>query len=305
MKLIPRYVPYLFVAPFILILLLFNIFPFGFTFVISFFEWDGFSLPSFHGLSNYIRLFSKNSRFLKSIINTFVILLLSLPITISMSLIVANILNSSMIRIRRFLGFLNFLPYITTPVAIGIIWALVFDWKYGIANEFLISFNLINKPINWLGDPIRARVVLAIILIWKNFGYLILIFSTALYSIPIEQYEAAKVDGANAIKEFFYITIPNLIPVLIFVTITGIIMGLQLFDEPFLLFDGGITSTQGFGGPEKSCLTMLMNFYETVYRSYDYGFGASIAIGTFFVIGVFSFTSLKIMMHKEDKNEKE
>lgn len=291
--------PFLFLAPFLIILVVFQLAPVLFTLALSFARWDGISPMTFTGLANYERLF-KDSRFYLTIFNTFLIMLLSMPVNIAFALLISHIMNSKLIRFKRFFQLSNFLPYITTPVAIGLIWAILFDWKYGTINRILTGMGLIPEPVNWLGGPMFARVVLALIVIWKNYGYLSVLFLAGISAISNEIYEAAIVDGANSRQTFFRITIPLLKPVLIFVTVTGIIGGLQLFDEPFLLFQGGLTGPQPYGGPKLACLTMVMNFYDAAFQYFDMGYGAAIAYGMFLIIAVFSFTSLKLMTRGDD-----
>jgi len=293
--------PYVFIAPFLIILVVFHLAPILFTFVISFTRWDGLSPMKFAGLANYSRLLFRDNRFFLTIYNTFIIMLLSMPVNIAFALVISHLMNSRLMRFRRFFQLSNFLPYITTPVAIGLIWAILFDWKYGTINRILVNTGLVGEPVNWLGNPGFARVVLALIIIWKNYGYLSVLFLAGISAISMEIYEAAIVDGATSLQTFFRITIPLLKPVLTFVIVTGVIGGLQLFEEPFLLFSGGLTGPQPFGGPELACLTMVMNFYDAAFQYFDFGFGAAIAYGMFLVIAVFSFASLKMMMRGEDK----
>ncbi len=293
--------PYLFLAPFLVIFFIFQFLPIVFTLGISFTRWDGINPMKFIGLENYRRLIFSDTRFFLTIFNTFVILLFSLPFTVVFSLVISHLMNSRYLRFKRVFELTNFLPYITTPVAIGLLWSILFDWKYGTVNKVLVSLGLIQDPMNWLGMSSFARIVVSLIVIWKNYGYLSILLLAGMSTIPPELYEAATVDGANSRQTFFHITIPQLRPILVFVVVTSVISGLQLFDEPFMLFKGGPTGAQPYGGPGLSCLTMVMNFYDAAFQYFDMGYGASIAYGMFVVIAFFSFLSLKFSMRSEKK----
>jgi len=292
--------PYLFLAPFLIWVTVFTIFPVVFTFALSFLHWDGLGTPVFAGAQNYLRLIRPDSRFLNTIGNTLIIMGMSIPVSIALALVMAAALSNPRILGRKAMQLFNFAPYITTPVAIGLIWAILFDLKYGTINQVLMAVGVIQSPVNWLGDPGFARCVLALVLIWKYYGYLTVLFVAGIAAIPKEHYEAATVDGAGSVQQFFSITLPSLRPVMTFVIVTSMIGGLQMFDEPYLLFKGGLTSAQPYGGPGLACLTMVMNFYDIVYRAHDWGFGATLAYGMFLVVAVFSFISLKLLLRRED-----
>lgn len=291
---------YLHLSPYLILLVSFTFIPIIFTFVISFTKWNGISSMTFIGLDNYKRVLMPNSRFFLTIFNTFAVLLMSLPINVICGLLAAHLLNSHYLKFKKFFQVSFFLPYVTTPVAIGIMWALLFDFKYGTVNGILTQLGMLNKPINWLGSAVFARIVLSFILIWKNFGYTSVMFLSGITTIPVEIYESASIEGANFFQTFRKITIPMLRPIIIFVVVTGVISGLQLFDESYLLFDGSITGSQPYGGPEYSCLTMVMNFYDAGFRYFDLGFGAALAYAMFFVIIVFSMILLKVMTRGDE-----
>lgn len=292
--------PYLFLAPFVVVALVVTIVPIVLTFFISFHKWDGLSPMTFVGLANYARLLQPNSRFFLTLFNTVVIMLMSIPMNLFLALGIAALLNSKYTVCRKSFQLINFLPYLTTPVAIGILFALLFDWQYGTLNQMAMQVGLISEPINWLGEPARARVTLAFLYTWKNYGYLLILFMAGMTAISEEVYEAAELDGATGLKKFFRITLPLLRPVLTFVVVTSIILGFQMFDEPFLLFKGGLTGPQPFGGPQLAGLTMVMNLYDASFRTYDMGFGACLSYSMLAIISVFSFISLKFMMKGED-----
>ncbi|WP_240050763.1 carbohydrate ABC transporter permease [Metabacillus litoralis] len=285
--------PYLFLSPFLLFYLAFNIFPIIYSFYISFTSWDGFSEKTFVGFDNYIRVFTQDPSFWKSVWNTLLIMLMSTPFVIIFGLLLAVFLFN-ITKWRSFFQTINFIPYITTPVAIGLIFAFLFDWSSGTVNHLLMSTGLIKEGINWLGEPMYARIVVALMIIWKYTGYHMAIYLTGLSTIPQELYEAAKMDGSSAVNTFFKITIPLLAPITMFLVLTDIIGGLQMFDEPKLLF----TDT-AVGGPERSVLTAIWHFYDTTFATSRFGYGAAVSFSLFLIIIIFTLISYKFLNKKE------
>jgi ABC-type sugar transport system permease subunit len=296
--------PYLFVLPFFLCYFAFQLYPLLFSFVISLTNWDSLFLNErrFTGLANYLRLF-QDPYFYQSIGNTLIFMIGYIPLIIVLGLLLAVSLFN-LPRCKRLFQTLNLLPYITTPVAIGIIFSFLFDWSSGIVNRLLLGWQLIPEGVNWLGRGGTARLVVILIVLWKNLGYYFVVYLAGLTSIPQELNEAAIVDGASPRQIFTHITLPFLRPITIFLVVTSIIGGFQLFDEPNLLFGGGLASngTQAIGGPDRSCLTAVWYFYDKAFKSTSYlGYGASISYGLFLFILAFSWLSFTIANRKEDQ----
>lgn len=294
------YWPYIFLAPYFIMYFLFGLFPILFSLVISFTSWDGIGEIKFVGFKNYIQLFTSDPYFLKSIYNTILLMLGYIPLLITVGLLLAAGLHGQYIKFKRFFQLANFMPYITTPVAIGLMFALMFDYRTGMINRIITYFGLYDQNIYWLGKPVYARVVVILMVFWKYAGYHMVIYMAGLANIPVELYEAAKVDGASAIQTFFKITVPSLKSVIMFLLITDIIGGFQLVEEPMLLFTGMSDTIGQVGGPERSCLTAIWNLYDTAFgSSMRYGLGASIAYGTFMFIMLFSILGFKIFKPKD------
>jgi multiple sugar transport system permease protein/cellobiose transport system permease protein len=285
--------PVIFIAPFIVSFIVCKLFPTLYSIYLSFFTWDGFSAKTWAGLSNYIRIFARDANFRIALKNTLMIVAISVPITIAIGVVLASFL-SSVKRGRRLFETLNFLPYITTPVAIGFLFSFLFDWNSGYVNIALRSIGLIREHIFWLGQKQTAPIVVILIIIWKNFGYYMLLYLAGISSIPQEMYEAARIDGSNAVSTFWRITLPQLRPVTIFVIITGLIGGLQLFDEPVLLFRRAQAAI--LGGPGKSALTVNWYMYDTTFGSMSqWGYGSAISFSLFLIISVLSLAGMKFM----------
>ena len=294
------YWPLFFLGPFIICFLAFNLFPILFTLRTSFFEWDGMADKVFVGLANYKRVLLEDANFRKSIVYTLRIMLLSYPISIFLGLSMAACL-SNLKRGRHVAQTVNFLPYITTPVAIGLIFSFLFDWSTGIVNKILMGLGLIDKGMNWLGDPKLAYFVVAFMIIWKSTGYYMAIYLAGITSISEDVFEAARADGASAWKIFWRITIPMLKPITVFVVVTSIISGLQMFDEPNLLFNGSGMGSASVGGPNRSCLTIVWNFYDVSFKTTSrLGYGSAVAIVLFALIVLCAVIGMKLMNRKEE-----
>ena len=272
-------IPYLMILPYFLLYIAFGLFPILFSLGVSFTSWDGIGDVIFIGLANYKRVFTQDKFFYKSLWNTIILLVISTPIQIILGLLMATFLKDFFKRTRNGLQLINFLPYITTPVAVGIIFQLMFDWKSGIINALLNLFGV--ESIYWLGNAWPSRIVVILMIVWKNYGYMMIMFLSGLSSIPDELYEAARIDGAKWWGCFTRITIPLLRPIFVFVITTSVINGFKLFDEPQLLFS---SASQPIGGPDRAVMTVVMRFYEASFRSFEFGYGSALAYCLFLVI---------------------
>jgi len=287
--------PYFFTMPYFICYFAFGLFPAIFALYISFTNWNGIGTKSFIGIQNYIKLFTIDPYFTKSLINTLILMLEYIPFVLVFSLLLANLLFSKHILFRHTFQLFNFLPYIITPVAVGLIFIVMFDSKIGVVNLFLIKIGLLEDGINWLGKVGNARTVLGGMLIWKFIGYHMVMYLAALANIPIELREAAIIDGASAKDVFLHIVVPLLKPVILFLLITDIIYGFQLLEEPMLLFTSWSASSNFVGGPERSCLTVMWNLYDTAFGSkMDYGLGCAISYTLFLLTSVFSLIGFRI-----------
>lgn len=290
------YWPVFFLAPFVVFFFLFNLFPILYSFYLSLMDWKGIGDKTFVGLKNYVKIFTNDEVYWKSIWNTLKIGSIGFPVAIFLGLFLAAFL-SRLKRFRNLFQTLNFLPYITTPVAIGLIFIFIFDRNTGVINYIIEAFG--GKGINWTGDGRYAPLVISFMIIWKCTGYYMAMYLAGITSISEDIYEAAKVDGAGAVKTFTKITVPLLKPITIFLIITSVIYALQLFDETNLLFN--VTTTSIVGGPGRSCLTVVWNFYDTAFgANARMGYGSAMACVLFIIICVVSLIGFKLMNRKED-----
>jgi ABC-type sugar transport system permease subunit len=285
-----KLIPYTMLVPYFLVYLSFSLFPIIFSLVISFSKWDGFSAAAFVGLANYIRVFTKDKFFYQSLRNTILILCFTTPSLIVLGLFTASFVKDFLGKTRNIVQLFNFLPYITTPVAIGIIFQMMFDWKTGIVNLLLEKAGL--PAIYWLGLPAASRAVVIFMDIWRQYGYVMVIFLSGLATIPDELYEAARIDGAKWHHTFFRITIPMLRSIFVFIITTTVINGFRLFDEPQMLFTG---TSQPLGGPERAVMTLVMRFYEASFVSFDFGYGSALAYVLFIIIAAVSYGIIRLL----------
>jgi ABC-type sugar transport system permease subunit len=289
--------PLVFVLPFLVFFFTFNLFPILYSFKLSFFDWSGVGEQTFIGLKNYITIFTKDKIFGKSLWNTVYMMVISFPFAILFGLVIAVFL-SNLKCLKRFFQTVNFLPYITTPVAIGLIFSFLFDRNTGIVNRVIEAFG--GEGLNWLGNSVYAQIVIAIMVVWKYTGYYMALYLAGITSISEEIYDAAKVDGAGVWTTFSRITLPLLKPITIFIVVTSLIGGLQLFDEPNLMFN--VSTTSIIGGPDRSCLTMVWNFYDVAFGSTArLGYGSAVATSLFLLIVLVSLIGMKLMYRKEKK----
>lgn len=287
---------YLFLSPYIVLYAAFGLMPILYSFYLSLMRWNGIGAKAFVGLDNYLFLFNSDSHFFKSIYNTLLLIVFSLPLQLAFGLVLAVLLYSRWVKWRAFFQLANFLPFIVAPVAIGLMFNILFDWQAGFINKVLIAVGWRDEGIDWLGEPWSARLVIIVMMCWKGFGYTMVFYLAALANISKDLYEAAEVDGASPLRMFWQITLPLLKPVTTFLVITGIIGGFQLMEEPMLLVKGFSMGVSVVGGADRCCLTTVWNMYDTAFGSNQrYGLGAAMAYGLTIIIAFVSFLGVKFL----------
>ncbi|KUP08972.1 ABC transporter [Bacillus coahuilensis m2-6] len=292
-----NYKGYFFVAPFFLIFLTFNIYPVLLTFYYTFTHYEGYGTPEFIGLANYTRILT-DTAFLDAFANTWKIWGLNFVLQMGIALLLAALFSDLRFRLKG-VGFFRavfYLPNLITISSVAILFNIMLDWHHGSINQMLLKIGLISEPINWLNGPVTAQVSVALILTWMWFGYTFIVLMAGVSGISKEYYEAALIDGANRWQTFSQITLPLLKPILLYVLITSLIGGLQLFDLPMLL-------TDGLGAPEGALNTMVLYLYNQAFRYNNYGYAATIAYALFLITVIFSFITFK-SMYREAKATK-
>lgn len=245
---------YLFIAPTLFGLALFYMLPAVASFILSLTKWDGITAPKYVGLNNIIVLF-QDSSFIRSILNTFLFTAISVPLTASIATVIALMLNQK-IKGMVFYRTMYFLPVVTMPVAVGMVWKWLYNTEYGLINYVLGIFNL-PQP-SWLFDPNIALFSVILVYVWMTIGSNVILILAGLQGVSKTYYEAAQIDGASKVRQFFSITLPLITPTLFFVFITGMINSLQVFDLIFIMI-----------GNSSALLEPLRT---VVYAIYEYGF---------------------------------
>ena len=296
-----KYWPYLFISPFFIAYGLFSVFPILFGFYISLTKWDGFSPMQFTGIDNYIRVFTKDMSFYHSVLNSVVIMLEStIPIQV-FGLILALILNYKLnLWGGNFLRNAFFMPYVTTPVAIGLIFASLFDTQAGLLNYILMQLGITAGKVDFIHTVWLAKPMVALVVIWKYYGYVAFIYLAGLQGIPREIYEAAQVDGAKPFTAFFRVILPMLKPVVNFSITMGIMGGLRLFEEPMMVFSSDSNIAGYFGGMDHAAQTMNMKFIQTAFQTGQYGYGASVGYTVFAIILITSLSYFYLLSRNSD-----
>ena len=255
------------------------------------------------GLSNYIQLIFNDPYFWKSVGNTLLLMLLYIPASLIVALLLANLIFQKKTRFKKFFQVAFFLPNVTTAVAVGLMFALIFDWQTGMLNDVLINLGIIKEGVNWLGTPGTARLVTGLMLFWTYFGYCTVFYLSGMAGIPEELYEAATLDGASHWQSLIHITLPLLRSTTTFLLLTSFISGSQIMAEPQLLLNGWASVGQTVGGPDRSCLTIVWYLYDTAFgngTTLQYGKGAAIGYISFvlIMIVVASWNSIQRILDK-------
>ncbi|HSB55209.1 MAG TPA: sugar ABC transporter permease [Gemmatimonadales bacterium] len=263
-----------FVAPGLLLIGIFFAIPVLGAFLLSFTDFDIYSIGDpastrFVGLRNYTELLA-NPLFWTALKNTLYFVVVGGPLSALTSLVAALLVHSKLVRGKPFFRAAFFAPWVTTLVAVALVWRYLYHPHYGPINALLGVFGI--GPIDWLGSPAWSMPAIILLSVWKNFGYNMLVFLAGLQSIPEELYEAAQLDGAGGWQRFRHVTVPMLGPTFVFVGVVTMIAAFQIFSEPYVM-------TQG--GPLKSTTTLVLFMYEEGFRWWRLGIAAAIAVVLF------------------------
>ena len=239
--------PYIFISPFFILFIGFGVYPLGYAFYLSLTNWHGFGQPKLIGFDNYWFLF-KNEYFWKSLGNTAYLWLAIVPLQLVFSIIIASLLSHRFTKIKGFFRTVFLIPYLVPVVALAQVWLVMFNKNFGAVNQILGVFQI--PPVGWLTTSTWAKPTLALLSLWKYSGFAILIMVSAIQQIPQDIYEAATLDGANAKKQFFRITLPLLKRATAFYSVYSTLRVIEMFTEPYVLTEGGpygSTTTAGYG----------------------------------------------------------
>ncbi|GLV57249.1 sugar ABC transporter permease [Dictyobacter sp. S3.2.2.5] len=278
--------PFLFVAPFYLIFLVFGLYPIAYSFWLSFFKGFGFEQKAFFGLGNYIHMF-QDPRYINAVWVTTRFALFSIFILSPLALLVALAINSTFVRWKGLYKTGFFLPTVTSAVIISVIFSRVLDTNYGLLNAMLGWFGI--QPIGWLTDTNVVLIGFMILAIWNYIGINTLFWLAGLNSINRELNEAASIDGAGRLQNFFYVTAPLLRPIMLLVTIQALIGSYNVFAEPFLLTGGG---------PSDASLFISVYVYYQGFEAFNVGYASAIAYSMTAILLVLSLLNIRLFGFK-------
>lgn len=274
-----------FIAPALILLGLFMIYPIVWSLWMSFQVGKGMNF-SFGGLANIERL-TKDPVFLRALGNTFTFFIIQVPIMITLALLFAVALNDSTLRFRGLFRTAIFLPCVTSLIAYSTIFKSMFATD-GVINQALMATHIIASPIGWFSDPFWAKVVIILAITWRWTGYNMIFYLAALQNIDRSIYEAARIDGVPAWARFRYLTIPMLKPVILFTTVISTIGTLQLFDEVY-------NFTAGNGGPSDATLTLSLYIYNLTFKFMpSFGYSATVSWVIVVLVAILSFIQFLI-----------
>lgn len=286
---------YIFSLPFILVFLIFSLYPIFYTAIIGFTDYKGIGVTEWHFLENPLQNFEliiNNNSFRQALYNTFVIWILNFVPQIFMALLLTAWFTSRRTKLKGkgFFKVLFYLPNIITAASIAILFFALFGYPVGPVNSLLMKLGIVDEPVYFLIGKAASRGIIAFIQFWMWYGYTMIILTSGVMGINPEIYEAAEIDGTNSFQTFFYITLPNIKTILLYVLITSMIGGLNMFDIPKLFMQGG---------PDNSTLTTSVFIYNQAFSgSYMYNRAAAASMIMFVIIAIFSAMLFFVMRDK-------
>ncbi len=285
----------IFCLPFVITFLTFSVYPVIRTLMMSFTNYKGFGDADPVGVENYQRALT-DPLFWDAFLNTLKMWGLNIVLQLGLALLLTIVFNDIKYRMKGLSIFraLFYLPNLIACTSVAFLFKTLLDWQYGSVNQILLSSGLISEPINWLGGAGgTAQAVVGLIGAWMWFGNSFIMLMAGVQGISHDYYEAATIDGAGRWTIFAKITMPLLRPIMMYVAITSLIGGLQLFDIPYL-----ISGTKGT--PGRSLYTAVFYLFNMAFTNRQMGYAAAIAFVLFAIIAVFSFIAFRLMNKKED-----
>jgi len=277
---------YGFIAPFFLVFATFSLYPVFYTLYLSFTRYPGYGKPEFIGLKPY-SLVLQDSMFWESLSNTIRMWGVNIVLQIALAVVLVMIFSDIKYKVKglKFFRVVYYLPNLISAAVVAMIFAKVLDSNYGILNEILGKMGFITEPIKWLTKPFLAQMSVSGVQTWMWFGNSFILFIASVQAVSKDLFEAARVDGANRFQILRNITIPSIKPIVIYVLITGLIGGLQLFDIPYLL-------TDGLGAPSGGLNTVVVYIYNKAFTYNAYGIAAAASYILFTIITIVAIVFL-------------
>jgi multiple sugar transport system permease protein len=279
---------YLLVAPTVLGLAIFYLWPIVETFYFSFTKSGDFGGYTWTGLANYRELISGD--FLRSVLNTVIYAAVVVGVGVPLATVVAGLLNTKGLSFRSWYRAVYFIPVVTLPAATGLLWGWLYNSDYGVVN-YLLSLAGVPGP-HWLTDPHLALYATALVGIWMTLGYNVVIILAGMQEVPASLHEAAMIDGAGPIRRFTAVTIPMISPTLFFVSVLSVIRSLQVFDIVYLMIGNTNNANPAFD----SVKPIVYFFYQSGFVENDKGFAAAVAVVLFVLIA--ALTALQFSVQR-------
>ena len=289
---------YLFVLPFVIVFLVFSIYPVLRTLYLSLTSYTGYGDAVWIGIDNYIRVF-KDRFFWRDLWNTVKIWGVNIILQIGLAFLLTIIFSDIKYKVKGLSVFraVFYLPNLIAATSVAFLFKTLLDWKYGTFNQMLMTLGLTDQQINWMGTVSTAPWVISIIQTWMWFGNSFIVLMAAVQGINPDYFEAAAIDGAGRWTVFRKITLPLIRPILLYVLITSLIGGLQLFDLPFLM-NGVAPGTAG--EPSGALQTAVMYLYKFGFETRQVGYASAIAYTLFFIILIVSIIQFKTIGKEEE-----
>jgi ABC-type sugar transport system permease subunit len=288
-----RYAPYIFVAPFVILFLVFTLYPLIKSVLLSFYITNGPKSQVFVGLDNFRFLWS-DPAFHKAVSNTTFYAVCSVFLQLPLSLGLALLLNNQLVKGRDFFRFSFFSPHLVGQVFVAVLFSVIFVPKFGLLNRVLHALFGTAIDTKWLGSPELVMPALVLTSLWMYVGFNMIYFLAALQSVDKELYEAAQVDGAGRIKQFLHVTVPGIRSVAVFVTVLSTIGSFQLFELPYVMLNNT-------AGPDNAGLTVVMYLFQNGFVAGDLGYAS--AIGWTLTMGVLVISLIQMRLTGTWKKE--
>ena len=257
---------YLFISPFFLLFTVFGLYPLLFSLFLSFVKWDGLTPMHWVGLANF-RTMLDDEILGRALWNTLIIGLLYVPPMMILAFLFAQLLNAQWLKFKAFYRAALFLPCVTPMVVIAIVFGLIFSPEKGVLNYALARLHL--PPVPWLTSEDWSKVSVAILVVWRWTGYNMILMLAGLQGIPADYYEAAQMDGAGPLQRMWHVTVPLLRPTFRFCGLLSLLGTLYMFDEVFVLTNGG--------GPGTSSLNFGMYLFSLSFDDFKFGYASCVA----------------------------
>lgn len=279
--------PYLFILPFFILFFVFQLIPTIWTVYISLTNWKGIGTPEFCGMANYHKMMV-DDMFWESLLNTVVYWVSGLVLILLCALLIASILNSRYLKSvtsRSFFKTATFLPNVCAAIAMGLIFRMLFDENVGLINEVIVKVG--GGRVPWLTSTTYSKIPVIILNVWRYTPWFTMIILSGLLNIPKDYYEAATVDGANGVQQFWFITLPSINNILFFCSITVTVDMWKLFNESYIL-----------PGPGTSNSSLFQYMYESGFNVFNMGYASAIGVVLILILTVISIIQFAVR-HKQ------